>query len=145
MTAPPSIDSRAFLERQWPGVAAKLGDRLEAFLQLVAERAAQHQLSTDAAAARFANLCFAFGAAFESKPENEWALAILLDERLSPWVKLHQLVHRGQAELRRRGSDGAALAEQLRTTDTRVIDALEAPTVDPLYFLIRELCLYHQQ
>lgn len=127
MQAP--FDIEAFLERNWPAVHARLGERRGAFLQLVQARAAERGFAEPAGAARFANLCFAFGSGFETRPENEWALATLLDERLGPWVKLHQLVHRGAAELGRRPDQGDALAAQLRQSDQRIVAAFELPQV----------------
>jgi hypothetical protein len=114
-----------FLTRHWSAIAARLGDRRGAFLQLVESRARERGFADGVLAARFANLCFAFGTGFETRPENEWALAILLDDRLTPWVKLHQLAVRGAAELNRRSTDGAMLAAQLLATDGQVIDAFD--------------------
>lgn len=126
VTAEPFVPDD-FLQRHWPAVAARLGERRAAFLQLVQERCAERGLREPVHVARFSNLCFVFGTGFESRTENEWALAILLDERLAPWVKLHQLVRRAGAELERRGPDGAALAAQLRDTDARLINLFDLP------------------
>lgn len=119
-----AIDS--FLDRHWAALAARLGDRREAFLQRVAECSRERGFAEGVQAARFANLCCAFGTGFENRTENEWALAILLDDRLLPWVRLHQLVWRGGRELDRRGPEGVALATQLRDNDLRVLAAFEA-------------------
>lgn len=119
------FSAEAFLERHWSAISARLGERRGAFLQLVESRARERGFASGVLAARFANLCFAFGTGFETRPENEWALAIVLDDRLAPWVKLHQLVVRGAAELSRRTTDGAILAAQLQATDGQVIDAFD--------------------
>ena len=77
-------------------------------------------------AARFGNLCFALSPGFEARSENEWALAILVDESLDKWVKLHQLVVQGAEALNRRGADSAALAQRLLANDQYVLDLFDA-------------------
>jgi hypothetical protein len=119
-TAPPELGDR--LVALWPEMAGKLGERRSAFLDAAWQQAARHGLAETAAASRYVNLCFAFGPAFEQRPENEWALALLADERLGSAVKLHQLVLRAGHELRRRGGDAAALAR----TDSALLDTLDA-------------------
>ena len=130
MPALEPTDTEAFLDRHWPEVMARLGDRRAAFLQRVREGAMARGFTAEAQVARFANLCFAFGAGFESRTEHEWALAILLDERLSHRVKLHQLVQRGAAELDRRGGDGTTLAGQLRAIDGLLLDVADAARIE---------------
>lgn len=130
MPALSPTDTEAFLERHWPDVMARLGDRRAAFLQRVREGATARGFMAEAQVARFANLCFAFGVGFETRTEHEWALAILLDERLSHRVKLHQLVQRGAAELERRGGDGTALAGQLRAVDGLLLNAVDAAQIE---------------
>ncbi len=106
----------------WPAMLHKLGDRRDAFFDAVREHAARHGFgSEDAATARYLNLCFVFSPGFERRPENEWALAILADDRLAPWLKAHQLVLRAARELTRRGGD----ADALRRADLAVLDALD--------------------
>ena len=114
-----------FLARHWPAVAARLGERQAAFLKAIEDKTALRRFEAGAPALRFANLCFALGPAFEDKPENEWALAILSNERLAPWVKLHQLVRRSVAELQRRAGDGGAMSRQLLASDTALLDVFE--------------------
>ena len=75
--------------------------------------------------ARFVNLCCALGPRFDHQPENEWALAILADDRLAEWVKLHQLVVRGSFELKRRGTDGTKRSSQLLLADAALLDQLD--------------------
>lgn len=106
----------------WPELTRKLGERLPAFLSRAAEHAQAHGLHTASTADRYVNLCFALGPGFENKPENEWALAVLVDERLQPEAKAHQLVLRAAQELQRRGADAAAL----RAADAAVLDAQDA-------------------
>lgn len=118
----------ALIEAGWPEMVARLGERREAFLQRAQEQARQQGLLEAGPVARYVNLCFAFGPAFETRPENEWALALLLDERLAPWVKLHQLVVAGAQELARRGQDAAALLG----SDARLLDALDRNAEAPL-------------
>lgn len=111
----------AVIEAGWPDMVVRLGDRREAFAARAGEQARQQGLLDANSAARYLNLCFAFGPAFETRPENEWALALLVDERLGNWVKLHQLVHAGAEELARRGGD----AQALLSADARLVDALD--------------------
>ncbi|MFG6490131.1 hypothetical protein ACG04R_25890 [Roseateles sp. BYS78W] len=111
----------ALIEAGWPDMAARLGDRREAFVTRVGEQARSQGLLDTNSAARYLNLCFAFGPAFETRPENEWALALLVDERLGNWVKLHQLVRAGAEELARRGGE----AQLLLVNDARLVDALD--------------------
>ena len=115
----------------WPELYGKLGQRTGEFVDAALGNAATHLIGQEAARARFVNLCCAFGPNFERKPENEWALAILADERLGEWVKLHQLVVGGATELKRRasdgrGADGRATSDQLLRADGALLDALEA-------------------
>ena len=128
--APFSLDD--FLQQRWEPLAARVGERRAALLQTIDEKTVQRGFAPGVQAARFANLCMALGPGFETRPENEWALAILLDERLSPWVKLHQLVHKADATLRRRGGDGIALAQRLRDNDLRVLDGFDPPPQAPI-------------
>lgn len=114
----PLIDIFDLLAGHWPAVAERLGDRQAAFLASAAASAARHGLVDALSQARYLNLCFAFGPGFELKPQHEWALALLADERLRPHVKLHQVLHRAKAELQRSGGDAATLLR----ADTRLLD-----------------------
>ena len=109
----------------WPDLHARLGQQLDAFVDLAAGNAATHRIDPGDATLRFVNLCCAFGANFERRPENEWALAILSDERLQDWVKLHQLVVQGATELKRRAGAGAASSDQLLHADGALLSALD--------------------
>lgn len=125
MTDSPAFPLDTFLKQRWPALAARLGERSAALLQSVDEKTAQRGFAPGVQAARFANLCLALGPGFETRPENEWALAILLNERLDPWVKLHQLVLQAAAHLRRRGGDGDAQAQRLLDNDLVVLDRFD--------------------
>ena len=105
----------------WPEVVTRLGERREAFLETASVQAVKRGLVEAGDTARYLNLCFAFGPAFEEKPQNEWALGLLLDERLAPWVRLHQLVLRAAQELQRRGGS----ATNLLRADAELIDVLD--------------------
>lgn len=107
----------------WPNLLDRLGVRSAAFLDKVTQQAAHLGLASQSAASmRYSNLCCAFGPAFEQRPENEWALAILADRRLEPWVRLHQVVLRARADLRRRGEDESAFVR----ADAALLDLLDA-------------------
>jgi hypothetical protein len=117
---PAALNERAI--QAWPAVLQRLGERRVAFEAAVAQRAATHGLTEPADCARYLNLCLAFGPGFEDKTENEWALALLADQRLKPGVRLHQLLHRAQRELQRRPDD----ARTLQATDHALLDLADA-------------------
>ena len=129
MTDTPVYPLDSFLQQRWPALAARLGERSAALLQSVDEKTAQRGFTPGVQATRFANLCLALGPGFETRPENEWALAILLDERLDGWVQLHQLVQQAAGHLRRRGGDGEAQAQRLLDNDQVVLDRFDARAV----------------
>ena len=124
MNDPTEADDRftALVAQRWGPVLQRLGERRAAFEAAVQQRAAGHGLIDAAVQARYLNLCFAFGPGFEDKTENEWALALLVDQRLRPEVKLHQLVLRAARELERRSGEPQAL----RAADGAVLDAADA-------------------
>jgi hypothetical protein len=122
MTATITFALDDFLQQRWPALAARLGERSAALLQSVDEKTSQRGFAPGVQAARFGNLCLGLGPGFETRPENEWALAILLNERLDPWVKLHQLVQLASAHLRRRGGDADAQAQRLLDNDLLLLD-----------------------
>lgn len=107
--------------RQWAEIAARLGDRRAAFIDTAAVGAQRFGLADEASRARFLNLCFAFGPGFEARPEHEWALATLSDPRLTPAVRLHQLLHQAVTVLERQHGD----ATRLRAGDEAVLDVVE--------------------
>lgn len=107
---------------RWPALLERLGERRNTFVEAARQQCARHGLGEDTPpAARFLNLCCCLGPAFEQRTENEWALAILSDERLTPAVRIHQLVFRARIELRRRGEDEEALAR----ADAALLDTLD--------------------
>jgi hypothetical protein len=109
----------------WPELNTRLGTRVGEFLDIALGNASTHAIAQNPAIQRFVNLCCAFGPNFERRPENEWALAILADERLGEWTKLHQLVVRGATELKRSPADGRATSDQLLRADGALLDALD--------------------
>lgn len=114
---------RRQLRTLWAGLFERLQSREQAFIENVSRQSLAVGLAPDSdPGTRYFNLCCALGPGFERKPENEWALAILSDQRLAPWVRLHQLVLRARHELRRRGGDEAALAR----SDAALLDLLDA-------------------
>lgn len=117
-----TIFLRGTLAPYWPELYGKLGERAGDFIEAARRKARMHQLRRDESVARYINLCCAFGPNFENKPENEWALAVLANDRLDEWVRVHQLVVRSEAELRRRPGGGGA-ATQLALSDGVLIDA----------------------
>lgn len=114
-----------FAQAQWVDLCAKLGERVGVFIEAAWNNAMAYELREPGCAARFVNLCCALGPSFDRKPDNEWALAILADERLGQWVKLHQLVVRAAVELRARAQDGARIGAQLLVSDAALLDRLD--------------------
>lgn len=114
------------LEARWPALAAKLGDRVAAFVDAALMQAARHGLGDPVQAARYVNLWCVWGPAFDDKPGFEWATDILRDEHRPPGVKVQQLVLRSRDELGQRSATGVK-PEQFDEADA----ALEAAAVGP--------------
>lgn len=113
---------RGILAAHWPDLFARLQGRAADYLDAARRKASVHQLVQDAAVARYVNLCCVLGPNFEDKPDNEWALAVLVDERLDEWVKLHQLVVRCATTLGRRADDGRQVAAEFLRADAALLD-----------------------
>ena len=111
------------VQTHWPDQAQSLGARLGDFIRAARQKAVRYQLLSDEAVARYLNLCLAFGPKFEDRPDNEWALALLLNDALSDWTKVHQLVVRATPELTRRKQDAGRLAAQMLRADAAFMDA----------------------
>ncbi len=86
---------------QWPAMLERLGDRYGAFIDLAVQHAQKHGLAEGPCVARYVNLWFVWGPAFEDKPGFDWAQAILQDAKRSEFTKPHQLVRRTLDELQR--------------------------------------------
>ena len=86
---------------QWPAMFERLGERHGAFIDLAVQHAQKHGLAEGPCVARYVNLWFVWGPAFEDKPGFEWAKDILTDARRSEFIKPHQLVRRTLDELQR--------------------------------------------
>ena len=121
------------LESFWPEVFSKLGARAANFCDAARRKAAIHQLTEPLAVDRYVNLCLAIGPNFEDKLENEWALAILRDDRLTDTVRAHQLVVQGRREMLRRSFEMRQIGERLGLADTAILDQYDiwACTADP--------------
>ena len=104
----------------------RLGGRATDYVEAAVKKAVTHKITADAGVARFVNLCCALGPNFEEKPENEWALALLSDDRLDEWVKVHQLVVRATGELTRRPQVGKGSPAQLLQADRALLDIEDA-------------------
>ncbi len=116
---PPPLDEQ--VAALWPLVDSRLGERRAAFFDAARAQALAHGLDNPCWQARYLNLCFAFGPAFEDKAGHEWAKALLLNQRLAPWARLHQLVQAAVAELKRRGGD----EQTLRAADNALLDLID--------------------
>ena len=89
------------LAGQWPAMHALLGDRHGAFVELAVERGGQRGLVDAASVARYVNLCFVWGPAFQDKVGFEWAAGLLAASAGGQWLTVHQLVQRSLLELQR--------------------------------------------
>lgn len=117
---------QSFVAALWPEMSARLGDRSSTFFATAARRMKANRIVGREAAARYLNLCFVLGPAFEERPENEWALALLLDGRVDEWTRLHQLVTRSVTELTKRGVDSVPLV----AADITLLDKLDLERLD---------------
>ncbi len=109
------------LSGQWPAMPERLGERYPAFMEAMVEQGLRRGLQDAAAVARWVNLCFAWGPAFDEKPGFSWAADILSQPQASEWLRVHQLVSRSALELERQASarlsPGNLLAADRRLTE----------------------------
>lgn len=119
-------DLTAALAPFWPDLYSQLGARAEDFIEAASRKALRYLISDQAALARYVNLCCGLGPNFEDKPENEWALALLSDDRLDEWVKVHQLVCRSAVEVGRRPGSSRIKAAQIAIADKTLLDQFDA-------------------
>lgn len=77
----------------WPKDVAALGGQYRAFIESAVTAADGHGLNTEDTVARFVNLWFVWGKAFEEEPEHAWAREILDDTEREGHVKILQLTH----------------------------------------------------
>jgi hypothetical protein len=88
--------------RLWPQKAALLGDGYQRFIESSIEHAESYSIGTEAAIARFVNLCLVWGPDFEMRPEHQWALLILKNPEMRGAVKVNELAFRTRVKLRHR-------------------------------------------
>ncbi len=109
------------LSGQWPAMSERLGERYLAFMEAMVEQGLRRGFQDAAVVARWVNLCFAWGPAFDEKPGFSWAADILSQPQASEWLRVHQLVSRSALELERQASDrlspGDLLAADRRLTE----------------------------
>lgn len=107
---------------QWPAMPARLGERYPAFVDAAVDQGLRRGLQDGVAVARWVNLCFAWGPAFDEKPGFSWAADILSAPGRSAWLMVHQLVQHSLQELARQ--PGARLSPQdLLAADRRLVQA----------------------
>ena len=80
--------------RIWPQQTARLGDTYQQFIESSVVRANTYGISTEAATARFINLCLVWGGDFELRPEHQGSLRILRDPDIRGAVKVNEIVVR---------------------------------------------------
>ena len=125
-TATTAPEWDGLLLTHWTELFQRLGERSSQYLNAARRKAALHGIVDQAALARYVNVCCALGPNFEDKADNEWALAVLSDDRLETWVKLHQLTVGCAALLERRQSDGSLAAPRFRAADAALLDYFDA-------------------
>lgn len=96
----------ATLREAWPAVTERLRERWGAFVEAALQHGHRLGLADPGELARYASLWCVWGAAFDEKPEFEWAREIAADARRPPALKLHQLIHRTREELARQQPRG---------------------------------------
>ena len=121
--------SRA-LERGFPDIPARLGDRYPLLIRHGVLHAARHGLTHGLCVARYLACWFALGAEFENKPGFTWALTTLDAPTRSQGAKVFQLCRRTGEELARlakAGSPGAgAMAASVFDQGIAEVDAASA-------------------
>ena len=65
------------LAGRWPAMPERLAARYPAFVDLAVQQALDKGLARAASVARYVNLCFVWGPAFDDKAGFEWAAAML--------------------------------------------------------------------
>ncbi len=109
------------LAGRWPAMPERLADRYPAFIDLAVQQALDKGLYRAASVARFVNLWFVWGPAFQDKPGFEWAPPLLATAGRNEWLALHQLVQHSLQELQR--LPGARIEPQaLMAADTAVLE-----------------------
>ena len=98
------------LAEAWPELTQRLQARWPAFVEAAVQQGRRHGFLEARALARYACLWCIWGPAFDSKPAFEWARDILADPGRSELLKLHQLTHRTEDELRRRAASASPAA-----------------------------------
>lgn len=89
----------AHFELFWPEQVEEMGAEYREIIESGVKRAAEFGLDTEQTVARYINLWFIWGVAFEDEPEFEWAMEILTDTSRNPEVKIRQLNWRTQQDL----------------------------------------------
>jgi hypothetical protein len=112
------------LAASWPAMPERLGERYPSFVALALQRALDKGFVQAAAAARYVNLCFVWGPAFEERAGFEWAQAILAGTP-GRWAAMHRLMRRSLAELAQR-RDARIEPAALVAADARLIEAFGA-------------------
>ncbi len=125
------------LAGQWPAMPDRLGDRYTAFVDLAVQHAQRRGLLHAPSVARYVNLVFVWGPAFEDKPGFAWARALwppaaepaagadAPDQWQAGWRIQHQLLQRSLAELQALPDSRIAPAT-LRDADARLLDRFGA-------------------
>lgn len=84
---------------EWPEDVEALAADYRPFVESAIDAADGYGLKTEDTVARFVNLWFVWGEAFEQEPEHDWARQILEDEVLDGHVKILQLTHQTTVRL----------------------------------------------
>lgn len=95
----------AHFQKVWPDKATALGAGYRDFITDGVVAGQRYGLVTEQEIARFVNLWFVWGRAFENAPEHRWASIILHDKERKSHVKIHQLSYETKMRLAARKED----------------------------------------
>jgi hypothetical protein len=105
----------------WPAMPERLGERYDAFVEHALQQGELRGLKRFGAAARYANLCFVWGPAFQERAGFEWAANLLNNASAQEWAIGHRLVQRSLAELAKL-PDRRIAPEMLELADAQVVE-----------------------
>lgn len=98
------------LAEAFPELPARLGERYPRLIEHGVQRARIHGLDHAVGVGRYLACCCAFGADFDSRPEQAWARPVLAAVESAPGLRIFQLGRRATEALRRMAAEGRVAA-----------------------------------
>jgi hypothetical protein len=86
-------------QKVWPDQVTALGPACRDWIAAGVVAGSRYGFQTEQETARFVNLWFVWGRAFEDVPEHRWAAIILHDKERQSHVKIHQLSYETKMRL----------------------------------------------